>query len=64
MACEYCTESKNLEPAENTNFCDLAIVTAKNWVPCLTVGSLFDKRRFYPINYCPMCGEKLGDTNE
>lgn len=62
MACEYCARSKSLEPTERTSLFDVSITAPENWVPTLTVGSAVFPRIYFPINYCPMCGEKLGDA--
>ena len=58
--CEYCEEAKHIEENENDN--TFLLMYGKH---LRIVGKLFNIPfgRDILINYCPMCGRKLGGKN-
>lgn len=61
MACEYCDKGT---PICLASYCELHI-TSDNHLEVTQFSSLdghFLVNDDVYINYCPMCGEKLGDT--
>lgn len=59
MACEYCDRTQNKRVIDN----DSVSVFVEDWRKKLVVNYYdeFWQIASEPINYCPMCGEKLGD---
>ena len=71
MKCEYCEGDKPMK--ENLihrviGAIRFVRVKRNKWGPCLTIGTLTQyngrKCNSVSINYCPMCGRKLGENKD
>lgn len=65
MACEYCSDLKNPPTLDDEQ--GLFMAQRSTGEPCLVAYYQDGSDLVYfgtNANYCPMCGEKLGDTNE
>lgn len=51
--CEYCEKGKSILHDESYDFLNVFIKNDQLWEKSMDMG--------IDINYCPMCGRKLGD---
>ena len=62
MACEYCTTTKPKPIMDGGARVTVERYGSQMWVEWY--GYEESREDHETINFCPMCGEKLGDTNE
>lgn len=60
MACEYCKGKTCL----NSGSIELSIVDGELHVESSMSDPWYNASEDFEINNCPMCGKRLGDTNE
>lgn len=61
MECRYC-DKRNPRPI--ISYSDLKVCIDDGELAITYEGCTDRETEYYPINYCPMCGRKLGDIND